>query len=51
MQNGILQGDKTMEREGAKSGISGSNEDLIHLPVRPNPSILTSFMCAHIAMN
>jgi len=40
-----------METESAKSGISGNNEDLMHLPVRPNPSILTSFMSARITMN
>jgi hypothetical protein len=34
----ILQGAKTMEMEGAKSESSASNEDLIHLPVWPNPS-------------
>jgi hypothetical protein len=49
----ILQGAKTMETEKAKSGISGSTEDLIHLPVWPNPSntFLTSLMSAHIALN
>jgi len=34
----ILQEVKTMEMKCAKSGISGSNKNLIHLPVWLNPS-------------